>query len=103
MGKKRGYFGDYGGRFVPETLMPALEELEKVYFQLKKDKLFHNEFEGLLRDYVGRPTPLYFARRLTEYLGGAKIYLKKRRPRAYGSTQNKQCPWSGSACEKTNE
>ncbi|MEJ5228046.1 tryptophan synthase subunit beta [Thermodesulfovibrio sp.] len=77
MGKKRGYFGDYGGRFVPETLMPALEELEKVYFQLKKDKLFHNEFEGLLRDYVGRPTPLYFARRLTEYLGGAKIYLKR--------------------------
>lgn len=77
MGKKRGYFGDYGGRFVPETLMPALEELEKVYFQLKKDKLFHNEFEGLLRDYVGRPTPLYFARRLTEHLGGAKIYLKR--------------------------
>ncbi|WP_297211123.1 MULTISPECIES: tryptophan synthase subunit beta [Thermodesulfovibrio] len=77
MGKKRGYFGDYGGRFVPETLMPALEELEKVYFKLKKDKVFHNEFEGLLRDYVGRPTPLYFARRLTEHLGGAKIYLKR--------------------------
>ncbi|MGB9710203.1 MAG: tryptophan synthase subunit beta [Thermodesulfovibrio sp.] len=77
MGKKRGYFGEYGGRFVPETLMPALEELERAFQRAKRDKNFNAEFEALLKDYVGRPTPLYFAKRLTEYLGGAKIYLKR--------------------------
>ncbi len=77
MGRKRGYFGDYGGRFVPETLMPALEELERAFGRAKVDKDFINEFESLLKDYVGRPTPLYFARRLTEYFKGAKIYLKR--------------------------
>lgn len=77
MGNKKGYFGEYGGRFVPETLMPALEELEKAFQIAKKDKKFNQEFESLLKDYVGRPTPLYFAERLTEYLKGAKIYLKR--------------------------
>ncbi|GAB5046660.1 tryptophan synthase subunit beta [Thermodesulfovibrio sp. TK110] len=77
MGKKRGYFGNYGGCFVPETLMPALEELEKAFQRAKRDKNFNAEFEALLKDYVGRPTPLYFAQRLTEHLGGAKIYLKR--------------------------
>ncbi|WP_353684149.1 tryptophan synthase subunit beta [Thermodesulfovibrio sp. 3907-1M] len=77
MGKKRGYFGEYGGCFVPETLMPALEELERAFQRAKRDKNFNAEFESLLKDYVGRPTPLYFARRLTEHLGGAKIYLKR--------------------------
>lgn len=77
MGIKKGYFGEYGGRFVPETLMPALQELEKAFNLAKRDKNFIAEFESLLKDYVGRPTPLYFARRLTEYLGGAKIYLKR--------------------------
>lgn len=77
MGNKKGYFGNYGGRFVPETLMPALEELEKAFNLAKKDRKFLEEFESLLKDYVGRPTPLYFAKRLTEYLGGAKIYLKR--------------------------
>ncbi|ODA44148.1 Tryptophan synthase beta chain [Thermodesulfovibrio sp. N1] len=77
MGKKRGYFGQYGGCFVPETLMPALEELERAFYRAKRDKKFNEEFESLLKEYVGRPTPLYFAKRLTEHLGGAKIYLKR--------------------------
>jgi len=74
---KRGYFGDYGGRFAPETLMPALAELEAEYERAKRDKAFQAELELLQRTYIGRPTPLYFAQRLTEHLGGAKIYLKR--------------------------
>jgi tryptophan synthase beta chain len=74
---ERGWFGEFGGRFVPETLMHPLEELTEAFEQAIRDPQFHAELEGLLRDYVGRPTPLYFARRLTEYLGGAKIYLKR--------------------------
>jgi tryptophan synthase beta chain len=73
----KGHFGDFGGMFVPETLMYALEELNHVYAQVKQDPAFHAELEELLREYVGRPTPLYFAQRLTEQLGGAKIYLKR--------------------------
>jgi tryptophan synthase beta chain len=72
-----GHFREYGGRFVPETLMPALIELEKAYKANKKDKAFLEELKGLQKDYVGRPTPLYFAGNLTEHLGGAKIYLKR--------------------------
>ncbi|HHN64602.1 MAG TPA: tryptophan synthase subunit beta [Nitrospirae bacterium] len=74
---KKGYFGEYGGRFVPETLVPALEELETAFRGLRRNREFTREFNNLLRDYVGRPTPLYFARRLTEHLGGARIYLKR--------------------------
>ncbi len=74
---RRGYFGQYGGRFVPETLMPALKELEEAYLESKKDKEFQKELAHLQQTYIGRPTPLYFARRFTEYLGGAKIYLKR--------------------------
>jgi len=74
---RKGYFGKYGGRFVPETLIPALEELEKAYHQSKRDREFQKELVRLQETYVGRPTPLYFARRLTEKLGGAKIYLKR--------------------------
>ncbi|MGB4781110.1 tryptophan synthase subunit beta [Candidatus Methylomirabilis sp.] len=73
----RGHFGRYGGKFVPETLMAALTELEKVYLEAKADPGFQSELQGYLRHYVGRPTPLYFARRLTEYLGGPRIYLKR--------------------------
>ena len=72
-----GRFGAYGGRYVPETLMAALEELEQAYAQAQADPAFQAELQALLRDYVGRPTPLYFAARLTEKLGGAKIYLKR--------------------------
>jgi tryptophan synthase beta chain len=72
-----GRFGAYGGRYVPETLMAALLELEAAYGEAQKDEAFQAELSGLLKDYVGRPTPLYFAKRLTETLGGAKIYLKR--------------------------
>jgi tryptophan synthase beta chain len=72
-----GRFGAYGGRYVPETLMAALEELEDAYAVAQADPEFHAELDGLLHHYAGRPTPLYFAKRLTETLGGAKIYLKR--------------------------
>jgi tryptophan synthase beta chain len=75
--KAIGRFGAYGGRYVPETLMAALEELEHAYTKAQADPAFHAELDLLLRDYAGRPTPLYFASRLTEQLGGAKIYLKR--------------------------
>jgi tryptophan synthase beta chain len=73
----RGHFGPYGGMFVPETLMSALNELAQEYERAKNDQAFQNELSGLLRDFAGRPTPLYFAARLTTNLGGAKIYLKR--------------------------
>ncbi|HTH52539.1 MAG TPA: tryptophan synthase subunit beta [Edaphobacter sp.] len=72
-----GRFGVYGGRYVPETLMAALEELEAAYADAQKDPAFHAELDDLLHNYCGRPTPLYFAKRLSESLGGAKIYLKR--------------------------
>jgi tryptophan synthase beta chain len=81
---ERGHFGLYGGRFVAETLMPLILELEKAYAQAKDDPGFRREMSGYLKDYVGRPSPLYFAERMTEHLraasaarGGAKIYLKR--------------------------
>ena len=74
---ERGHFGIYGGRFVAETLMPLILELEKAYAAAKNDPAFHKEMTGYLKDYVGRPSPLYFAERLTDHLGGAKIYLKR--------------------------
>src|SRR5690349_16951998 len=76
-GSAPGRFGPFGGRYVPETLMAALEELEQVYRAAWRDKKFQEEFKDLLRHYAGRPTPLFFARRLTEKLGGARIYLKR--------------------------
>jgi tryptophan synthase beta chain len=72
-----GRFGVYGGRYVPETLMAALEELERAYEKAKRDKKFQARLADLLRNYAGRPTPLFFAKRLTAKLGGAKIYLKR--------------------------
>jgi len=73
----RGHFGQFGGRYVAETLMPALLELEEGYRQCQADPLFRAEFEAYLKNYVGRPSPLYFASRITEHLGGARIYLKR--------------------------
>jgi tryptophan synthase beta chain len=73
----QGHFGPYGGKFVPETLMHPLEELESCYFQAKKDSAFLGELDYLYHEYSGRPTPLFFAQRLTDHLGGAKIYLKR--------------------------
>jgi tryptophan synthase beta chain len=72
-----GHFGPYGGRFVPEALMSPLEDLEKAYFEARQDPAFRNQLDDLLRHYAGRPTPLYYARRLSESLGGARIYLKR--------------------------
>lgn len=74
---KQGHFGQFGGRYVPETLMPALLELEKAYSHYKNDREFKEEFAYYLRQYVGRPNPLYFAEKLTKKLGGARIYLKR--------------------------
>ena len=74
---ERGHFGIFGGRFVAETLMPLILDLEKAYAEAKADPAFHAEMKGYLKHYVGRPSPLYFAERLTEHLGGAKIYFKR--------------------------
>jgi tryptophan synthase beta chain len=73
----RGYFGQFGGRFVPETLMPALDELEQAYLDAQADPGFQKEFHRLCRDYIGRPTPLYPARQLSARIGGATILLKR--------------------------
>ena len=74
---QKGRFGKYGGRYVPETLIPALDELEQQYDRCRQDHLFQEELAYYLRRYCGRPTPLYFAERLTERLGGARVYLKR--------------------------
>ena len=74
---KDGRFGEFGGKYIPETLAPAIEELEKNYLQIRNDKNFKKELGRLLIDYAGRPTPIYFAKNLTKTIGGAKIYLKR--------------------------
>jgi len=73
----KGYFGDYGGRFVPETLVPALDELAAAYEEAKADASFWIKFDSLCRDYAGRPTPLYLAERLSKHCGGARIFFKR--------------------------
>ena len=77
MRNDEAYFGEYGGQFVPETLMPILQELDAAYREVQEDTEFQDELKLYLEKFAGRPTPLYFARRLTELLGGAKIYLKR--------------------------
>ena len=74
---ERGHFGIYGGRFVAETLMPLILDLEKAYAEARKDAAFKREMDGYLKNYIGRPSPLYFAERLTAHLGGAKVYFKR--------------------------
>ena len=74
---EKGYFGDFGGRYVSETLMPLIEEVEQEYNSVRNDSKFQKEFEYYLKNYVGRPSPLFFAKRITEDLGGAKIYFKR--------------------------
>ena len=73
----KGRFGEFGGRFVPETLVAALEQLESEYRKAQQDPSFQEELDVLLRDFVGRPSPLYFAKRLTEQCGGAQIWFKR--------------------------
>ncbi len=75
--ENKGFFGEYGGSFVPDELQEALQHLEKIFYQYKDNDDFNQEYEYYLKEYVGRPNPLYFASRLTDYLGGAKIYLKR--------------------------
>ncbi len=72
-----GKFGEFGGRFIPETLVPAIEELEENYLKFKNDKNFKKELDYYLKEYAGRPTPLYYAKNLSEKIGGAKIFLKR--------------------------
>ena len=74
---KKGKFGEFGGRYIPETLVPAVEELEEAYLKFKDNKEFKKELSYYLREYAGRPTPLYLAKNLTEKIGGARIYLKR--------------------------
>jgi tryptophan synthase beta chain len=87
----RGRFGDYGGRFVPETLMPLVLDLEAAYEAANADPEFHRELGGYLSTYVGRPSPLYFARRLTGHFGGAKIYLKREELNHTGAHKINNC------------
>ena len=74
---EQGRFGKFGGRFVPETLMAALQQLERAYEETKVDDTFGKEYLSLLKNYVGRPTPVYHATNLSKQLGGAQIYLKR--------------------------
>jgi tryptophan synthase beta chain len=87
----RGHFGEFGGRYVAETLMPLILDLEREYRAAKQDPAFKAEFDELLTQYVGRPNPLYFARRLTEDLGGAKIYLKREELNHTGAHKINNC------------
>ena len=87
----RGRFGDYGGQYVPETLMPLVHDLDAAYAAAKADEGFQAELAGFLTHYVGRPSPLYFAERLTEHFGGAKIYLKREELNHTGSHKINNC------------
>ena len=95
-----GRFGAYGGRYVPETLVAALDELEHAYAEAQADPGFHARLDSLLRDYAGRPTPLYFAERLTETLGGAKIYLKREDLLHTGAHKINNCIGQGLLAER---
>ncbi|HTN97485.1 MAG TPA: tryptophan synthase subunit beta, partial [Nordella sp.] len=88
---ERGRFGIFGGRFVAETLMPLILELEKAYDAAKEDPAFQAELKNLNTHYAGRPSPLYFAERLTEHFGGAKIYLKREELNHTGSHKINNC------------
>ena len=98
MPDKKGHFGIFGGRYVAETLMPALIALEKAYLKVRRDRSFKKELAGYLRDYAGRETPLYFAAKLSGKLGGARIYLKREDLNHTGFPQDQQYSWAGLAC-----
>jgi tryptophan synthase beta chain len=87
----RGHFGQFGGRYVAETLMPLILDLDREYRAAKADPAFQAEFDDLLRDYVGRPSPLYYAERLTEALGGAKVYFKREELNHTGAHKINNC------------
>ena len=85
---KKGFYGDFGGAYIPEMLYPNIEELRKCYIEISEGKEFQKEFKSLLKEYVGRPTPLYFAERLSEKYN-TKNLLKKRGPLSYWCSQGK--------------
>ena len=95
-----GHFGDFGGRYVSETLMPALIELQKAYEEAAADETFHEEIDYYLKQYVGRPTPLYYARAMTESLGGASIYLKREDLAHTGAHKINNTIGQGVLCER---
>ncbi len=99
----KGRFGIYGGRYVPETLMAALEELERAYEKAKRDRGFQRRLDELLRTYAGRPTPLFFARRLTQKLRGAKIYLKREDLLHTGAHKINNCLGQGLLAERMSK
>ena len=86
-----GRFGDYGGRYVPETLMPLVHDLDAAYAAAKADAGFQAELAGYLKHYVGRPSPLYYAERLTDHFGGAKVYLKREELNHTGAHKINNC------------
>src|SRR3990172_6686384 len=88
---ERGHFGAFGGRFVAETLMPLILDLERAYKAAKNDPAYREEMDYFFRDYVGRPSPLYFAERLTEHFGGAKIYFKREELNHTGAHKINNC------------
>src|SRR5947209_11409209 len=98
-----GHWGEYGGRFVPETLMAPLEELTEAYGIAREDESFRKEFESLLRDYSGRPTPLFYASRLTEQAGGAGIYPKRGEPSHTGPHKINKGPGQNLLARPTGE
>ena len=101
MTNQAGRFGIHGGQYIPETLMNAVNELEKAYAHYKADPQFQVELQELLNEYAGRPSRLYFAKKMTEDLGGAKIYLK--RPEPHRRTQDQQRPGPGPSCQKDGQ
>src|SRR4051812_1505697 len=86
-----GHFGEYGGRYVAETLMPLILEVEKAYLAAKADPAFHKELAYYNTHYIGRPSPLYYAKRLSEHLGGAKIYFKREELNHTGAHKINHC------------
>ena len=103
MPDKAGHFGPYGGRYVAETLMPALLDLEKAYEEIRHSADFKRELADLLANYAGRPTPLFHARRLTAEFGGAQVYLKREDLTHTGGPQDKQHRRPGASCPAYGE
>ena len=102
MGNKKSYFGEFGGQYVPETVMTALFELEKAYEELKDDKEFHENFEYLLKNYVGRETPLYYAKNLSDHYN-QDIYLKREDLNHTGAHKINNALGTSFTCEKNGE
>lgn len=99
----RGRFGIHGGQYIPETLMNAVIELEEAYNHYKEDPQFQAELNDLLNNYAGRPSRLYYAKKMTEDLGGAKIYLKREDLNHTGAHQDQQCTGTGAAGKENGQ